>query len=100
MDPRRLKSTFYACYTQRMTTPIPTRFSDDELAMLDALVAEGVGATRSDVIRRGVHHLTELARRRRIGLEIVDSYRRIPQDAVDDELAMAMAIAMTEAEPW
>src|SRR5690606_3598789 len=41
-------------YTPRMircmsTTPIPTRFSDEELALIDALVQEGVGESRSAV---------------------------------------------------
>ena len=37
-----------------MTKPVPTRLSDEELAILDRLVAEGVGKNRSDVIRRAI----------------------------------------------
>lgn len=83
-----------------MTTPIPTRFSDDELALIDALVHEGVGESRSAVIRRGVHHLADSVRRASIGRAIAESYRLQPQSTEDDELAMASAIALTEAEPW
>ena len=83
-----------------MTTPVPTRFSDDELAMIDALVEEGVGTSRSAVIRQGVHHLADSVRRARVGEAIAASYRTHPQSADDDELAMASAIALTEAEPW
>ena len=83
-----------------MTTPVPTRFSDDELAMIDALVDEGVGESRSAVIRQGVHHLADSVRRARVGEAIAASYRTHPQSADDDELAMASAIALTEAEPW
>lgn len=83
-----------------MTTPVPTRFSDEELALIDELVNEGVGDNRSDVIRRGVHHLADAVRRARVGASIAQSYRERPQTAEDDELAMASAIAMTEAEPW
>jgi Arc/MetJ-type ribon-helix-helix transcriptional regulator len=36
----------------RMTTPVPTRFTDAELAMIDELVASGIGDSRSAVIRR------------------------------------------------
>ncbi len=43
-----------------MTTAVPTRFSDHEIALLDAT----------------------------------------PQLAEDDDLALANAIALTEAEPW
>lgn len=83
-----------------MTTPVPTRFSDEELAVLDRLVAEGVGENRSDVIRRAVVTLDDAVRRRRIGQAIVASYRERPQTSEDDELALASALAMTEAEPW
>jgi Arc/MetJ-type ribon-helix-helix transcriptional regulator len=83
-----------------MTTPVPTRFTDDELALIDELVERGVGESRSAVIRRGVHLLAETARRGRIGATIAASYRERPQTADDDELAMASALALTEAEPW
>jgi Arc/MetJ-type ribon-helix-helix transcriptional regulator len=83
-----------------MTTPVPTRFSDEDLALIDELVEQGVGDNRSDVIRRGVHHLADAVRRARVGASIAQSYRDHPQTAEDDQLAMASAIAMTEAEPW
>jgi Arc/MetJ-type ribon-helix-helix transcriptional regulator len=83
-----------------MTTPVPTRFSDDELALIDELVDEGIGDSRSAVIRRGVHLLGDSVRRARVGASIARAYRELPQTAEDDELAMASAIAMTEAEPW
>ncbi len=83
-----------------MTTPVPTRFTAEELALIDELVGQGVGESRSAVIRRGVHHLGESVRRARVGAAIAASYRDQPQATEDDELAMACAIAMTEAEPW
>ncbi len=83
-----------------MTTPVPTRFTADELAIIDELVQEGVGASRSAVIRRGVHQLADSVRRARVGASIARSYREDPQSPEDDELAMASAMAMTEAEPW
>jgi Arc/MetJ-type ribon-helix-helix transcriptional regulator len=83
-----------------MTTPVPTRFTDDELALIDELVGSGIAENRSAVIRRGVHFLAESVRRSRVGESIAASYREQPQTAEDDELAMASAIAMTEAEPW
>ncbi|MGH9228436.1 MAG: ribbon-helix-helix domain-containing protein [Acidimicrobiales bacterium] len=83
-----------------MTTPVPTRFSDEELELIDQLVADGIGDSRSAVIRRAVKHLADSVRRARVGDAIADSYRRRPQTAEDDELAMASAIALTEAEPW
>lgn len=83
-----------------MTTPVPTRFSAEELKLLDELVAEGVGENRSAVVRRAVVHLADAARRARVGAEIAESYLRTPQSTEDDDLAMASALALTEAEPW
>lgn len=83
-----------------MTTPVPTRFTDEELALIDELVSRGVGESRSAVIRRGIHHLADTVHRAQIGAAIAQSYREQPQSPADDALAMANAIAMTEAEPW
>jgi Arc/MetJ-type ribon-helix-helix transcriptional regulator len=94
------ESPLYETYTADMTSPVPTRFTDDELMLLDELVALGAGANRSDVIRRGVHHLADTVRRAQVGQAIARSYAEEPQDAADDALAMANAVAMTEAEPW
>lgn len=83
-----------------MTSAVPTRFSDDDLALIDGLVADGVAPNRSAVIRRGVRELADTHRRRQIGRRIAASYRNRPQTSEDDELALANAIAATEAEPW
>jgi Arc/MetJ-type ribon-helix-helix transcriptional regulator len=83
-----------------MTRPVPTRFTDEELELIDELVEAGVGPSRSAVIRQGVHHLADSVRRARIGAEIARSYRQQPQTADDDDLAMASAVALTEAESW
>ncbi|HEX4903386.1 MAG TPA: ribbon-helix-helix protein, CopG family [Acidimicrobiales bacterium] len=83
-----------------MTTPVPTRFSDEELALIDELVARGVAENRSAVIRRSVHHLADVVRRAEVGAVIARSYRERPQTDDDDDLALASAIALTEAEPW
>ena len=83
-----------------MTTPVPTRFTDEELALIDELVTEGIGDSRSAVIRQGVHQLADAVRRARIGEAIAQSYRERPQTTEDDDHAMANAIALTEAEPW
>jgi len=83
-----------------MTTPVPTRFTDAELALIDELVEVGVGESRSAVIREGVRHLADAVHRGRVGTSIAQSYREHPQGSEDDDLAMANAIALTEAEPW
>ncbi|MGI9643739.1 MAG: hypothetical protein ACR2O6_00350 [Ilumatobacteraceae bacterium] len=83
-----------------MTSPVPTRFTAEELELIDDLVSEGVGESRSAVIRRGVHHLADSVRRAQVGAAIATSYSERPQTSDDDALAMASALAMTEAEPW
>ena len=83
-----------------MTTPVPTRFSDDELSTIDQLVADGVAANRSEVIRHAVDQLADSVRRARTGEAIAASYRSEPQTVDDDTAAMANAIALTEAEAW
>ena len=83
-----------------MTTPVPTRFSDEELALIDQLVDQGVAGSRSAVIRQGVHHLVDSVRRAQVGETIAASYRELPQTDDENELAMANAIAMTEVESW
>jgi Arc/MetJ-type ribon-helix-helix transcriptional regulator len=83
-----------------MTAPVPTRFSAEELATIDRLVSEGIGRNRSEVIRHAVAHYDEWLRRHRTGEAIAASYRFVPQNADDDALAMANAMALTEAEPW
>lgn len=83
-----------------MTIPVPTRFSDQELAMLDELVAAGIGENRSAVVRKAVIRLADAVRRAENGASIAASYQEIPQSADDDRLALASAMAMTEAEPW
>jgi Arc/MetJ-type ribon-helix-helix transcriptional regulator len=83
-----------------VTTPVPTRFSDAELALIDELVGRGIAESRSAVIRRGVHHLADSVRRAEVGAAIARSYQQVPQAPEDDALALANAVALTEAEPW
>ncbi len=83
-----------------MTTQVPTRFADPELEALDELVAHGVAGSRSELIRMAVARVVDEHRRQRVGQRIVAAYTDQPQTTDDDELAVAAAIALTEAEPW
>jgi Arc/MetJ-type ribon-helix-helix transcriptional regulator len=56
-----------------MTTPVPTRFSDEELSLIDEPVNSGVAESRSAVIRRSVHHLADTVHRSRVGASIAQS---------------------------
>jgi Arc/MetJ-type ribon-helix-helix transcriptional regulator len=81
-------------------TQVVTRIDDKLVADLDDLVAEGRVASRSEAVRIGLEKLVDEHRRRQIGEEIVEGYRRQPQ--TEEELAGAdeAARAMIEAEPW
>ena len=91
------------CSTIRMMfrmMPVPVRFTPEEIKLLDELVAAGVGDTRSAVVRAAVVRLGDAVRRAELGMSIAASYREVPQSTEDDNLALANALAMTEAEPW
>jgi Arc/MetJ-type ribon-helix-helix transcriptional regulator len=83
-----------------MTTQVPTRFNDGELAVLDQLVADGAAGSRSELIRLAVEEFNRAHHRRRVGESIAEAYRQLPQTDAEVEWAMANAIALTEAEPW
>lgn len=81
-------------------TQLVTRIPDELAEQIDALVAEGVVASRSDAVRRALVELLDRYQRRRIGEDIIEGYERIPE--TDEELAWAndLAVRMIEEEPW
>jgi len=76
------------------------RLNDRLLAEVDALVADGVVASRSEAVRLALERLLDQHRRERIGAAIVDAYKREPQ--TDDELAGLddATRALVKEEPW
>lgn len=79
---------------------VVTRLDDGLLADVDALVSEGVAATRSDAVRLGLEALVEQHRRQQTARAIVEAYQRCPQG--DEELAGLdeATRALVEEEPW
>jgi Arc/MetJ-type ribon-helix-helix transcriptional regulator len=79
---------------------VVTRLDDKLAADLDELVAGGLVASRSEAVRMGLEKLVDEHRRRRIGAEIVEGYRRIPQ--TEEELAGIdkATRALIAEEPW
>ncbi len=77
-----------------------TRLDDTLMAEVDALVADGVVATRSEAVRVGLLQLVDRHRRRRVGAAIADAYRRLPQ--TEDELGGLddATRALIAEEPW
>lgn len=79
---------------------VVTRLDDKLVADLDGLVADGVVTNRSEAVRLGLERLVDDHRRRQIGAEIVDAYRRQPQ--TEEELAGLdrATRALIAEEPW
>lgn len=74
---------------------------DDELAAgLDALVAAGVVANRSEAVRLALERLIDRHRRGAIGASIVKGYEAVPP--TDEELSRAdeLTARMIREEPW
>ena len=81
-----------------MTTPVQTRLSDDELRALDAAIARGRFASRSDALRAGLHHLLRADRERAIAAAYADGYGRQPQEPWVGELGLALLGQAVQAE--
>ncbi len=83
-----------------MGLPVQIQLSDENLAMLDRMVGDGVAKNRSDVIRLALATLDDSVLQARIGETIANSYRLLHQSREDDALAMDNAISTTEAKLW
>jgi Arc/MetJ-type ribon-helix-helix transcriptional regulator len=77
-----------------------TRIDDRMARDIDALVAEGVVASRSEAVRRGLEDLIDRHRRARTGRAIIDGYRRIPQAEAEIGWADEATRRMIRDEPW
>ncbi len=71
-------------YAYRMAQVV-ARLEDRLVAEIDALVADGVVASRSEAVRLGLEKLVDRHHREQIAAQIVDAYQRLPQ--TDEELA-------------
>ena len=77
-----------------------TRISDDLLARVDELVAEGVIESRSAAVRIGLRQVVDDHRRRRIADAIVAGYRVQPQTPGEVGWPDEATVAMIADEPW
>jgi Arc/MetJ-type ribon-helix-helix transcriptional regulator len=87
-------------YTLCMTTQIAVKLPDELVAAIDALVADGQYASRSEAFRVGVEALVADARRRRIDEAFARGFARIPDSP--DEIAEAnrLGLEAINEEPW
>lgn len=77
-----------------------TRIDDEMADAIDALIAAGEFASRSDVVREGIARLIDERRRQAIGDQIIAGYDRLPETADELRHAETAARAMIGDEPW
>lgn len=83
-----------------MSEQIAVRIPDDLAEDLERLVASGDFGSKAEAIRQALRRFVEEVRRRQIGEQIAEGYRRIPQTDEELESARAAAIRSIEEEPW
>ncbi|MGH3650221.1 MAG: ribbon-helix-helix domain-containing protein [Acidimicrobiia bacterium] len=74
---------------------------DDEfIEAIDELIADGVVASRSEAVRRGLQILIDRSRRRRMADAIVRGYQAKPQTEDEWGWADEATVRMIGEEPW
>jgi Arc/MetJ-type ribon-helix-helix transcriptional regulator len=81
-----------------MTTQVSVRLTDSDLAALDAAVASGRFANRSDALRAGLELILREERQRQIDKAYARGYGQHPQDEWVAELGLAGLAAFHKAE--
>jgi Arc/MetJ-type ribon-helix-helix transcriptional regulator len=81
-----------------MTIQVPVRLTDSDLAALDAAIARGRFANRSEALRAGLDRILYEERQREIDETYVDGYARYPQKEWVGELGLAGLAAFDTAE--
>jgi Arc/MetJ-type ribon-helix-helix transcriptional regulator len=82
------------------TIQIAVRLSEELLATVDELIAEGTVESRADAVRRGLEMVVDQAERVRIDRALIAGYRRLPPTADEEAAARAALRAAIEDEPW
>ena len=83
-----------------MSQQITIRIPDALSTQLDELVASGRFETKADAVRTALESMVDTARRAEIGRQIVEGYRRVPQEDVDIGAASQAAARSIDEEPW
>jgi Arc/MetJ-type ribon-helix-helix transcriptional regulator len=81
-----------------MTTQVPVRLTDKDLAALDAAVASGRFASRSEALRAGLDLILREQSEREIDEAYARGYGRHPQEEWVGEVGLAGLAALHEAE--
>ena len=83
-----------------MSEQLAVRISEELASSLRELISAGRFETRADAVRAALEALIQDERRRKIGSQIAEGYRKIPQS--DEEVAVATqaAVSSIHEEPW
>lgn len=81
-------------------TQLVARVDDEFLEAIDELVADGVVASRSEAVRRGLQILIDRSRRRRTADAIVAGYQAKPQTEDEWGWADEATVRMISEQPW
>lgn len=81
-------------------TQLVARVDDAFIEAIDELIAEGVVASRSEAVRRGLQVLIDQSRRRRMADAIVRGYQAKPQTEDEWGWADEATVRMIGEEPW
>lgn len=81
-----------------MTVQVPVRLTERDLAALDAVVASGRFASRSEALRAGLAQLLSEEREREIDAAYQRGYGANPQEEWAGEIGLAALEAFDRAE--
>ncbi len=81
-----------------MTTQVPVRLTDSDLAALDAAIERGSFANRSEALRAGLEQILREEREREIDEAYRRGYGKYPQEEWVGEWGAALFSAFVKAE--
>jgi Arc/MetJ-type ribon-helix-helix transcriptional regulator len=81
-----------------MTVQVPVRLTEEDVAALDAIVAEGRFASRSDALRTGLAWVLHEEREREIDRAYRDGYGKQPQGDWIGVVGLSGLAAFDQAE--
>jgi Arc/MetJ-type ribon-helix-helix transcriptional regulator len=83
-----------------MSQQIAIRIPDALASDLDSLISTGRFETKADAVRTALEALIDAERRAELGRQIVEGYRRVPQEDADVAAASQAASRSIDEEPW
>jgi len=81
-----------------MTTQVPVRLTEEDVAALDEAIAAGRFSSRSEALRAGLAHILREEREREIEEAYRRGYGKYPQEEWIGELGLAALEALDRAE--